>query len=113
MRGILIQVAVWEVLLVGWWAVSRRLRRLERSMRPPCYEHVGVIREQVVGLREEQEYDAEETARSSRELEKALAQLADEIRFHFSRQESTSTATMEIIGRVDERLRQLAVEDRG
>ncbi|MGH9210887.1 MAG: hypothetical protein ACRD2C_09410 [Acidimicrobiales bacterium] len=111
MNGILVQVLVWQALLIGWWAVGRRLRRLERAIRPPCYAQVGALREQVVGLRTEQALDTEELARVSRKAEKTLALMSDEARVHFARQERTSAAVLEWIRRVDDRLARLGPED--
>jgi hypothetical protein len=59
---------LWQVVLIGGVVVSRRLRRLERAARPPCYAQVGALREQVVALRSEHDVESEEHARAEDEF---------------------------------------------
>jgi flagellar motility protein MotE (MotC chaperone) len=104
MNDVLAMVLVWQVVLLGGWAVSRRLRRLERSLQPPCYAQVGALREQVVGLRNEQALDAGDLAQRARDVEESVAHMEDELRTLSRQQEKLSRVLLERIRELEERL---------
>jgi hypothetical protein len=85
-------VVLCQVVLVGAWGLSRRIRRLEkRTVRPPCLGQFDVLRENVASMRadlaeveDEQEHWARTITRSVDDTEDELAALADRFE-HFSR----------------------------
>ncbi|HEY3143856.1 MAG TPA: hypothetical protein VGJ86_22155 [Acidimicrobiales bacterium] len=89
MTEVLAVVLVWQVLLLGGWAMMRRLRRLERAVRPP-YAQVGALRAQIVALRTD--------------LDESSVRVEAELRTLLRRQEKLSRLVLERIGRVEAQL---------
>jgi len=89
----LLVVMLWQVVVIGGWALSRRLLRLERSHRSPCYGQVGALREQVVELRTDQAFDSQEQARRLRDVETAVTRAEAELR-RFTHQHEQMTRTL-------------------
>jgi hypothetical protein len=95
MGDVLAVVLWWQVLILVGWGVSRRLGRLERSLRPPCYAQLGALRQQVIAARDEQATDLDELMRRTRAVEQAVAQLEDELRELVFVVQRTSRALLE------------------
>jgi hypothetical protein len=92
MTDILVVVVLWQVVLVGLWGVSRRVRRLERgAFRPACYPQVVALRENVAGMRADVAEVEDEQAHWVRSIVRSIQGAEDELddltnRFeHFSR----------------------------
>jgi hypothetical protein len=101
MNDVMMMVLVWQVILFGAWVVWRRLRRLERSLRPPCYAQVGALREQVVGLRTEHALDADDLSQRTRDVEKCIAHVEDELRLLLHHQERQVRVLLERISQLE------------
>lgn len=92
MTDILVVVALWQVVLVGFWGLSRRVRRLEKgTFRPVCYPQVVSLRENIAGMRadvaeveDEQAHWARSVIRSVQGAEDELDDLSNRFE-HFSR----------------------------
>jgi hypothetical protein len=94
-------VLLCQVAVVGGWTVARRLRRLELSARPPCFAQVGQLREQIVALRTDQAYDADEQERRIRHVEMSTAQIETEVRVLVQRHENLSRALVQRMDRLE------------
>jgi hypothetical protein len=105
MRDVLVAVLWWQVLLIVGWVVSRRLGRLERSLRSPCYAQLGILREQIMAAREEQASDTDMLMRRTKDVEQAIAQLEDELRELVLVVQRTSRALLERMHRLERELR--------
>jgi hypothetical protein len=72
-------VMLWQVVLMGAWGLTRRIRRLERSPSPQVSAQVGALRETMVSLRNAYAYDIGEQERQARRvarfIERSEAQL--------------------------------------
>lgn len=97
-------VLLWQLVLVGGWAASRRLRALERTYRPPCSAKVGQLREQVVELRTDQAFDAQDQARRLRDLDAAAQRAEGDVRELIHRQERSTRAVLARIARLEQAL---------
>jgi hypothetical protein len=96
-------VLLCQVAVVGGWTVSRRLRRLELGARPPCFAQVGQLREQIVALRTDQAYDADEQERRIRHVEISAKQIETEVRVLVQRHENLSRALLARMDRLERR----------
>lgn len=105
MNDILAMVLVWQVVLLGGWALSRRLVRLERTFRSPCYGQVGALREQVVSLRTDQAFDVQEQDRRLQDIEESLARTESGLRTLIQQQEKQSRTLLDRVGQLEESLR--------
>lgn len=98
MRDVFV-VLLWQLVLVGGWVVSRRLRRLERLAMPPWYAQVGALRETVLDLQEAGVFYARRQGRRLQEIELLTAQLANEVRMLAKQIEELSHAVAELSSR--------------
>lgn len=95
-------VLLCQVVVVGGWALSRRLVRLERSYQGPCYGQVGALREQVKVLRAEHAFEMREQARRIRALEGSTERLGAQMRVLVQQQEQLSNVVVETLGQMEE-----------
>jgi hypothetical protein len=80
MTDILVMAALWQVVLLGLWGVSRRVRRLERNtVRPLCYAQVAALRRNVAGLRGERATVDDEQRQWTHNLTLSIARAQEEI----------------------------------
>ena len=73
----------WQIVVLAAWALSRRVRRLERhsnSTLPPWTMQLGALKEAVTELQLEYSYAAGEQADRLRRVESTIARLDADVR---------------------------------
>lgn len=97
----------WQIVVLAAWALSRRVRRLERhsnSTLPPWIMQLGALKEAVTELQLECSYDADEQADRLRRVESTIARLDTDLRSIATRIEemwALSTTSELALGPVD------------
>lgn len=98
-------VALWQVVLVGLWGLSRRMRRLERNGgRPPCTAQLGALRENVAGMRADLADVEDEQAHWTRSITRSVERAEEEVEGLSNRFEHLSRLLLHQMAQLEKRL---------
>jgi hypothetical protein len=98
-------VVLWQVVLVGAWGLSRRIRRLERlTIRPPCLAQVVALRENIAGLRADLAEIEDEQAHWTRSITRAVERTEDDVEALMDRFQQLTRLLLEQMAQLERRL---------
>jgi hypothetical protein len=93
-------VWLWQLVLLGGFVLSRRVRRLEKFARPPLYHQMGALRESVLRMHESSVFYAKRHGRRLQEIEGLTAEMVKEMRLLAKQADELSEAVVRLGRRV-------------